>query len=329
MPVAAAALTSALVACSAASPQLTPPAQPAAALGVPRANGTPRSWMDAEAAKKPLLYVSDLTAGNVYAYTYPKGRLVGTLVNVGAPDGLCTDAAGHLWVVNSQAEELVEYDHGGTTPIATLRDPGFWPSDCAVDPKTGDLAVANVFTQEGQPTPGNLVIYERAKGKPRSLVAQSIVNYMYVTYDDRGNLFVDGFGASSNDFALVEIPAGKNVFRPIALDQSIGNGNTADVKWDGKYLAVGDAGANAIYQFTVRGSKGTKVGTTVLTNVYSGYLGHVCFPRTGAATAQSKRVVVPNNNDVGYWNYPAGGNSTYNVTTSLTFAYAAALSKPR
>lgn len=280
-----------------------------------------------DAAEHHLLYVSDETAGKVYMYSYPWGRLEGTISKLSGPSSICADDAGHVWILESQISEILEFDHGGTKPVATLQDPGYWPSDCAVNPKTGDLAVANVFTANGgQGSPGNLLVYPKAKGKPHAFTTSSMNNYMYVTFDDSGNLFVDGFGAY-NSFAFAELPAGASALRAIAIDRNISSGATGDVKWDGKYVAVADAGANAIYRIAVNGSKGKTVGTTSLKGIDYGYLAHMCFPKITRKTGEAGRVILPNNTSVGYWAYPAGGGMKRRVANKLLFAVGAAVSK--
>lgn len=293
--------------------------------------GPPAYSVDApalkDAAKQNLLYVSDDTAGKVYMYSYPWGKLEGTIAHLSGPSSICADNAGHVWILESQTSKILEYDHGGSKPIATLQDPGYWPSDCAINPKTGDLAVANVFTSTGgQGTPGNLVIYKNAAGKPHAFTTSSVNNYMYVTFDASGNLFVDGFGAY-NSFALAELPAGASSLTAITIDKSISPGSTADVKWDGKYVAVADAGANAIYRITVNGGKGKTIGTTSIKDVSSGYLAHICFPKVNRQTGEAGRVILPNNTSVGYWAYPAGGSMKRRITKSLLFALGVAVSK--
>lgn len=294
----------------------------------PRAYAAGPSENLKDAAKQNLLYVSDLTAGKVYMYSYPWGKLEGTLTKLAGPDSICADNAGHVWITESDTSEIVEYAHGGTKPIARLQDTGYWPSDCAVNPKTGDLAVANVFTSNGEGTPGNLVVYKKAAGKPHAFTTTGVNNYMYVTYDSHGNLFVDGFGAY-NDFALAELPAGSSAMTSITIDHDIAAGNTADVKWDGKYLAIADAGANAIYRVVVSGQRGKTMGTTRLGDVSSGYLAHICFPKVTRRTGEAARVILPNNTTVGYWAYPAGGNMKRRVTKSLLFALGVAVSMGR
>jgi len=292
----------------------------------PNAGSPGLSWNLKDAAKHNLLYVSDEGAGTVYFYSYPWGKLEGTLTNLAGPSSVCADDAGHVWVVESQTSEIVEYDHGGSKPVATLQDPGYRPSDCAVNPKTGDLAVANVFEQYGsQGSPGNLVLYKKAAGKPQTLTTPDVINYMYVTYDSQGNLFVDGF-AAYNDFALAELPAGASALTTIKVDQKISSGNTADVKWDGKYLAIGDSSVNALYQIAVRGTRGKRVGKTSLQSVTPGFLGHICFPKITRRTGEAARVIIPNNTTVGYWAYPSGGRMKRRIAR-LIFAGGAAVSK--
>jgi len=61
--------------------------------------------------------------------------------------GLCVDAQGNVFVPTWQGESgtrgyVYEFAHGGSTPIATLSDPG-GAFGCSVDLTTGNLAVTN------------------------------------------------------------------------------------------------------------------------------------------------------------------------------------------
>src|SRR5579863_882459 len=106
-----------------------------------RARGL-RSWMLPEAKSEDLLYASDNTGSKVWVFSYPKGKLVGTLTGFYAPMGACVDTAGNVWIVNWKPAEVIEYAHGGTTRRATLPAGGS-PFGCAIDPRTGNLAVVN------------------------------------------------------------------------------------------------------------------------------------------------------------------------------------------
>ena len=119
------------------------------------------SWMAPGAKKDDLLYVSDVATADVYVYSYPQGALVGTLTGFTRPAGLCVDTAGDVYVTDLFAFQIVEYSHGGTAPIATLKDQRKEPGDCAFDPTTGNLAVSNVSSPYSDP--GNVAIYKRRR----------------------------------------------------------------------------------------------------------------------------------------------------------------------
>lgn len=100
-----------------------------------------RSWMLPEAKSETLLYVFNVYT--ITVYSYPKGKLVGTLSDFEKPYGECVDKSGNVYITDSSFARIYEYAHGGTKPIHTLKDPEYQPYGCAVDPTTGDLAVAN------------------------------------------------------------------------------------------------------------------------------------------------------------------------------------------
>lgn len=57
---------------------------------------------------------------------------MGTLTGFNMPFGDCVDGVGDVWIINQHPPEVIEYAHGGTTPIATLTtDAG--PYACAID----------------------------------------------------------------------------------------------------------------------------------------------------------------------------------------------------
>lgn len=124
-----------------------------------------RSWMAPEAKRDTLLYISDVGTNDVYVYAYPTGIFLGTLTGFSGPEGECVDKTGDVFIANYAASDILEYAHGGTSPIATLSDPGYLPESCAIDPTTGNLAVTNYLTTgAGQ---GNVAIYKDAKAGTR------------------------------------------------------------------------------------------------------------------------------------------------------------------
>ena len=139
---------------------------------------------------------------------------------------------------------------------------------------------------------------------------------VFCGYDGAGNLYLDAVTFAST-IAFAELPKGTTSFRNIKLDQPIQD--PAGVQWDGKHIAVGDATTSVIYQFTIKGKKGTEVGST---------------PLIGGATVgqfwiQGSQVVGPelNGADAGIWNYPRGGPvkktiTGFNLPTGATISAA-------
>ncbi len=260
-----------------------------------------RSRMAPQAERDSLLYISDVGTNAVYAYSYPKGTLRGTLTGFDAPTGECVDNKGDVFIANYEASSILEYTHGGTSPIATLSDPGYNPADCTVDPTTGNLAVANdMTTSSGQ---GNVAIYKDAKGKPKAYYTDPVISKMiFCGYDKAGNLFVDGV-TSGEAFAFAELPKGGTSFRKISLNQHIES--PGGVQWDGTHMAVEDAFTAVIYRFTISGMKGKEVGSTPL----------IGSDNAVAFWIDGRKVIAPNVNGqtVMFWNYPAGGPSTKTI----------------
>src|ERR1700678_2232910 len=73
-----------------------------------------RSWMLPEAKSEDLMYITN--AYTVTVYSYPKGKLVGTLRHFLRPLGECVDQTGNVFIANG-AGQVFEYAHGGKKPI--------------------------------------------------------------------------------------------------------------------------------------------------------------------------------------------------------------------
>jgi DNA-binding beta-propeller fold protein YncE len=267
--------------------------------------------MAAGARKSPLLYVSDAGTGEVDAYAYPGGKLLGQLTGFVRPAGLCVDSKGDLFVTDLFGHRILEYAHAGKRPIETLTDDNEDPGDCSVNPASGELAVTNVSTYYSGP--GDILTYSHAQGKPTKHEDRAIFYYEFCGYDQSGDLYVDGM--SSGNFRLAELPAGGTRFKNISIDQKIVYAGA--VQWDGANLAVGDYEANRIYQFQITGTVGTTVGRTDLRD---------------AAFAigfwlQGQKVIGPNDEskNVMFWHYPAGGSPTKTIG-GLSYPWAATVS---
>lgn len=277
------------------------------------------SWMLPEAKNDELLYVANYYSNIVRVYSYPAGKLVGSLTtDIYAPDGVCVDKQNDVWIVDNAAAsggaQVIEYKHGGTKPIATLEDSREYSETCSVDPTTGNLAVTNQGDYSNGP--GSVSLYTRAKGSAKMYVDPKIGAMYFCGYDPKGNLFVDGINTAGT-FQLAEMPKGKKTFTNITL-----KGGTihlpGQVQWDGKHVAVGDQDAgytvskytySAIYETT--GAGGKIVGETPLTNSLD----------VAGFWIQGDTVVAPNapelasqtGGNVYFYKYPGGGKPTKNL----------------
>lgn len=215
------------------------------------------SWMLPEATQRNLLYVgvieSDTQLGEVYVFLYPSGKLVGALTGFQNPEGICSDASGNVFVTDADAADIIEYAHGGTTPIKTLLDTGR-PSGCWVDPTTGDLAVSNYSSF--------VSVYKSATGDPINYTTAEPASF--VTYDGSGNLFADNRG---DPVSVWELRRGRSSFQTITLQQFPPNSWSGGLQWVGSHLTVAHTNpryfgcCGRIYRYKLRGTNAKKVGS--------------------------------------------------------------------
>ncbi len=262
-------------------------------------------------AAKALLYVSDLGTFTVHVYEYPSLKAAGKLTGFDGPQGLCADSAGDVWVANTQSSEMREYAHGGTAPIATLRDAFGYPVGCAVNPSTGDLAVTNLENFSGA---GIVLLYKHARGTPAAYESKSIYSYYFAGYDGSGNLYVSG-ASSQHLFALGVLARGANSIALVAV-----SGGTiyfpGTVAWSGSKLVLGDqqcrdSASSCLYRLTVAGTKARIVGRTTLAGACDVAEAWVGKSRVAAGDYES---CSRKPSGVALWRYPAGGSPTARVT---------------
>ena len=251
------------------------------------------------APSSELLYVSDNVGAQVYVFSYPMLMPVASLTGFTSPVGECVDASGDVWIANDFPSELVEYAHGGRSPIKTISEYGQTPSGCSVDPTTGNLGVANVS--------GTVAVYQNASRKATLYSDPDISMFYYATYDTAGNLFADG---PANGL-IAELPKGGSALITVTLSKNI---LPSSMQWDGKYLAIVDAsGSEArptpVDRVQVSGQTGTIVSTTLLQSRH----GH----KTDSAAQfwiQGDKIVGPEPSQRGatrllaLWRYPKGGD---------------------
>ncbi len=173
--------------------------------------------------------------------------------------GVCSDSSGNVFVTAYHTEDVLEFAHGGTTPIAKLGDYGYYPNGCAVDPTTGNLAVANQRAMDN--SGGNIAIYAHAQGKPTDYTTQSGGDgFTWCAYDNQGNLLADMDGG--NGYA--EMPAGSQTLNGFTMNVS-GQG----IQWDGSYFAIVNPTAKQVYRVSVNGSSGNVVSTITYKGLFT------------------------------------------------------------
>ena len=178
--------------------------------------GSP-AWMAPEAKRENLLYVSVEGTDAVNVYSYPQGKLVGILTGFNEPWGLCAESAGDVFVADNWHFRVVEYPHGGLTPIRTFRHDHGHPQSCSIDPTTGNLAVTYYYLPKDRSKRDDIVIYS-----PTGYLtiyrspADQYQEFFSCAYDNVGNLFVDGiWGLSSLQIDLLELRVSSK--RPVRL----------------------------------------------------------------------------------------------------------------
>lgn len=230
-----------------------------------------------QAKKQPsLLYVANDGPSDVTVYTYVNGSgllLVGTLTGFKQPAGMCSDAAGHVWIDDYGSRKIFEYAHGGTDRIFTISEFSGFPYDCAVDPATGNIAVANQHPNGKYQAFGNVVVYPKgSKIGTTYTTGTGFSNVFFLTYDDHSNLYLDAtpclrsycyYGGGPP--GLYVLAAGSGSFAPLTF-----SGGTlrqpAAISWVNPIFLVGDSNfenqkTSGAYKIFVSGSTATVVGT--------------------------------------------------------------------
>ncbi|HEY1884059.1 MAG TPA: hypothetical protein VGG51_13570 [Candidatus Cybelea sp.] len=213
----------------------------------------------AKSKSKYFEYVINNYGSYAGIFNYPKStKQIGTIDNVGGQG--CTNVLyGYgkktFWIV-AGSDQITEY-RVPQKPIKTLSVPSSsMPSSCAMN-TSGDLAVGILA---GAST-GDVAIFKHAEGSG-TFVKTPLANEFFDGYDEKGNLFADGF-AANHAFMLVELPKGGKIVKTITTSNSVVF--PGSVQWDGKYITVFDQLANNLYQYSISGTKATLKGTVSFT----------------------------------------------------------------
>ena len=266
-----------------------------------------KSWMLPEAKSEDLLYATAPESNIVYVLSFPSGKPVGTLSGFHRPLGVCVDKAQDVWVVNAEPgyPSVVEYAHGGTSPIATLYGMGPYPVGCSVDHTTGNLAVTNWAS------PASVAVYANAQGEPTSYTDSSALWLYYCSYDNASNLYVSGVTDAGPTFG--ELPAGSGRFTQIQIPERLSK-DFGPIQWDGKYVAIAHAvhlEDKIVYRVRVSGGVARVIDSLTLFKAAK---------REGQPWIE-KGVIIFNHATGRYpgvrlWNYPSGGKLRKTIVLS-------------
>ena len=137
--------------------------------------------------------------------------------------------------------------------------------------------------------------------------------YYSVTYDDDGNLYVDG-STASEQFLLAWMRKGSNMFTNLPLEM---RDIYANLQFKGGFLTISAPSSQApvtISQVKVRGSSANIVGTIYLKDSKEGE----SWIQGGQVAAQyGKNPVGTHRRAVALWSYPTGGKATAIIRSPL------------
>jgi hypothetical protein len=263
-----------------------------------------------EATSEPLLYVAQIPDVGVDVLSYPGLKLVGQLTDIYEPQGVCSDASGNVYVTAFWTEDILEFAHGGTSPIAKLGDYGYYPFGCAVDPTTGDLAVANTGSMDGG---GSLAIYKGARGSPTDYAG----SFYFCAYDNKGNLLAD-FDDYGTGYEMLRA-------KSYSLQRINLNVPGYGIQWDGSYFAIIDISDGEINRVTVSGSTGTVHSTVKLKGAFAELGWGFALAGDKAIIADALRKDTTLN--LATVNYPKGGRLSRPFKVDAEFSENMALSQ--
>lgn len=252
-----------------------------------------------------LIYSANDVPGSVTTYTYPGGVQVGVASVPGAIHE-CVDSAGDVFVPSvtgpqdKYTGEIYEFSQGGV--VASFPDPHWWIGSCAVNPKTGDLAVSGNASPSNKP---GITLYRNGTRK-RTILYTSPYYPGFCAYDPAGNLYL---GVSySSSVGLLRLAAGSKTFELMTTDLKITALGT--VQWADNHLIVSsqhsDPDEMYLYELSVKGNNATTVRTTRLhtAKYHDHFLGQVWVQGNTVLAHVANGY---ENGRIGLWAYPRGG----------------------
>ncbi|HEY1681069.1 MAG TPA: hypothetical protein VGF98_05490 [Candidatus Tumulicola sp.] len=256
-------------------------------------------------------FISDGEANAVQMYAYPTGTYIGQLASppeqFGNPSGMCSDRKGNVYIANLQTATIDVYSHSGAF-IKALKDPDGYPGGCAINRKTGDLAVSNLYGPSSS-AGGNVIVYPGGTGSPTEFNAGLYQDFFVGYVNNTSTVWVSGITRSYRA-GLVALDTSNGQATPITLGGAtiLGPGTVA---WSGKTktMVVGD-------QVTLPPTFYLVDPTTykVTSSVVMSCKVNLCdIPQ---ATIKGSRLLGPDsvNSRANIFNFPAGGSPIASLT---------------
>ena len=250
-----------------------------------------------------LVYMVQGDTVGIYSFA---GKQVGELKGFDFAQlyALCSDMEGNVWVTYGQS--LLEYARGGTIPIAQLYTVGT-PFSCAVDPTTGDIAVADA-TGEDQQIGTQVDVYTNIYEPGQTYNDSDMNAYLYCTYDSQGNLLVNGARNLESGSVLAELPKGSSTLQTVKMDEKFER--AGGLQWDGRYVAIGDSLKHVVYEMSVAGG----LATTVSTSHFHDWSGSHFKTIEPFAIGNGEIVLTFSERQTGFWKFPGGGNTLRRIS---------------
>ena len=267
------------------------------------------------------IIVSD-ASDNVVDIFNTRGKQTAQLTGFSQPQGLALDAAGDLYVADTNNSRIQVYAAGFKGTPTTINDSGESPVSVAVD-GNGNVGVANILaTGSGS---GSVSFFNKAGTLLTTLSNANFAKVFFDAFDDKGNLYIDGTNASGA-FVAGEVVGGVsgNAISILTTGNSVGFPGGIAISSKGK-IAIDDQENVAIFTYDapVNGSLGTPIATTPLTG--AGDPIGIAFTRTDKRiwVADAARQMSPASAHVkpdkvlvssaDKYRYPKGGGSTKDI----------------
>ncbi|MGB8907774.1 MAG: hypothetical protein WCC84_03390 [Candidatus Cybelea sp.] len=284
-----------------------------------------KSWVSPDVKKREprILFVSDAGTEDVYMYSLPGMKLKGTLTGFSEPQGMCADQKGDVFVDNTGTTQVLEISRTGSI-INTFTDSVGYPVGCAVDPATGNLAVANIFGFYGA---GQVVIWPGANPSSTPTTVSNPAQYFYffAGYGPGSDLWVSGrnsygtymvSGCGASSCSTINLSGG-TIYFPGAVQYDHVRG-----EWVLFDQLCGDTEAACSYPVSGSG----ELGSATTYHNYNG--GNVCDLVQGTIAGDLLKFAVGSDyeycgaasNSSARWAYTAGGSPTNYATYSDAYA---------